>query len=163
MNKQYTDNDILDILAKTSAELAPHEQSFAVTMKRVLAASNTASDSASTKLHSKKIVGRIHSPYTVLMRVSGAFAAICLLYVGVTGLRTPVSVPKTGSVAIESSTVQNILNTDSASTKATPTESKLAVAAKSVISEDVTALTSALENELTAEVGADAALFAISE
>lgn len=81
MNKQYTDNDILSLLAKTSSEIAPSEASFSNLLKTLPIKSPVDTPTAVPTRSTKSAYSVFFSPY---LRYASAMAVFVFVLVGIT-------------------------------------------------------------------------------
>jgi hypothetical protein len=165
MYKELHDNDIVDLLAKTSTELAPSEAS----LSKLLSVLHTTPLRATPSKRAPRIQTMrsaravpSSSPYMRFIGAFGGVVAICFLYFGVTGtsvLPIPAAnVPQGTQGSVEFASTAPLQATTQTTTSAPAT-----IAAKKASTSEVTELGTLLETELAAEVTADTSLLALSD
>ncbi len=165
MNKEYSDNDILDLLSKTSTQLSPRDASFATLISSLKTgpSKNIIQKPVPKTKTSTPIF--VLSPYSSFIKVASACMAVFVIYIGIsqvtTKSTTSVSIEKNANQADTNIAINTTQKTEDIKTVTTNT--LLAQKSTGVAADEVDQLTSALQNELTAEAAAGTALLAISD
>jgi hypothetical protein len=168
MYKELQDNDIVDLLAKTSSELAPSEASLSKLLSNLEQGATQSRGVAKTTpiqtARSTRTIPR-NSPYMRFVSAFGGVVAICFIYFGVTGNTIPSTTPGTVTQNEAISTSAELASNVSiqATAKNMGARSTQAMVAKKAASSEVTELSALLETELAAEVSADTSLLALSD
>jgi hypothetical protein len=168
MNKEYTDNDIVQLLKKVSTELAPRESSFVLLLQKLKIQKVAPHVSVSPSPYNKGQKSRLLkkkvqlSPYGSILKIASACMAVFVVYIGISNVYTEkkagdVLSSNTVSENISTNPVENIAVSDT-----TQTEKAVALLQKNTTQSDVVELSTALESELLAEIEANTDLFAIS-
>jgi hypothetical protein len=164
-NKEYTDNDIEHMLKRVSSELSPNESAFSLLLKKLQTQSSSVSPIRviPKKVVSSQVVRVKRSPYIPLLTLASSCMAIFVVYIGISSGPQNTVTQKT-EVATVSETANTLATAENTvAPSVTQTEVSTFSMQRSAVADEVSELSSVLENELLAEAEADIHLFAISD